>query len=62
MMSDFACKECHMILDEKACPMCPDAEISREWQGYIEVLDPEKSNIAKEMGIRTPGRYALRVR
>ena len=51
-----------MILDEKACPICPDAEISREWQGYVEVLDPEKSNIAKEMGIRTPGRYALRVR
>ena len=61
-MSDFACKECHMILDEKACPIGPDAEISREWQGYVEVLDPEKSNIAKEMGIRTPGRYALRVR
>ena len=61
-MSDFACKECQMILDEKACPICPDAEISREWQGYVEVLDPEKSNIAKEMGIRTPGRYALRVR
>ena len=28
----------------------------------IEVLDPEKSALAKEMGIRTPGRYALRVR
>ena len=28
----------------------------------VEVLDPEKSELAKEMGIRTPGRYALRVR
>ena len=62
MMSDFACKECHMILDEKECPRCPESEVSREWQGYVDVLDPEKSHIAKEMGIRTPGRYALRVR
>ena len=51
-----------MILDEKTCPRCPEAEVSREWQGYVEVLNPEKSDIAKEMGIQTPGRYALRVR
>jgi|TARA_B100000809_G_scaffold69963_1_gene67373 DNA-directed RNA polymerase subunit E" len=62
-MSDFACKECHLILvDEKTCPRCPEAEVSREWQGFIEILNPEKSHIAKEMGILTPGRYALRVR
>tara|TARA_B100000953_G_scaffold293162_1_gene281205 strand:+ start:220 stop:405 length:186 start_codon:yes stop_codon:yes gene_type:complete len=61
-MSDFACKECHMILEEKNCPRCPDSEISREWQGFVEILDPEKSSLAKEMGIKTAGRYALRVR
>ena len=48
--------------DEKTCPRCPEAEVSREWQGYVEILNPESSDIAKEMGIRTPGRYALRVR
>tara|TARA_B100000945_G_scaffold5081_1_gene4242 strand:- start:142 stop:327 length:186 start_codon:yes stop_codon:yes gene_type:complete len=61
-MADFACKECHLILEEGSCPRCPDSEVSREWQGFVEVLDPEKSELAKEMGIRTPGRYALRVR
>ena len=61
-MSDFACKECHLLLDDMNCPRCVDSEISREWQGFVEVLNPEKSEIAKEMGIRTPGRYALRVR
>ena len=59
---DFACKECHLILEAKSCPRCPDSEVSREWQGFVEVLNPEKSDLAKEMGIRTPGRYALRVR
>ena len=61
-MADFACKECHLILEDKSCPRCPDSEVSREWQGFVEVLNPEKSDLAKEMGIRTPGRYALRVR
>ena len=61
-MSDFACKECHLILDEKACPRCPDAEVSREWQGFVEILNPEMSQLAKEMGIHTAGKYALRVR
>ena len=61
-MADFACKECHLILEEGSCPRCPDSEVSREWQGFVEVLDHEKSELAKEMGIRTPGRYALRVR
>ena len=59
---DFACKECHLILEDKSCPRCPDSEVSREWQGFVEVLNPEKSDLAKDMGIRTPGRYALRVR
>ena len=59
---DFACKEWHLILEDKSCPRCPDSEVSREWQGFVEVLNPEKSDLAKEMGIRTPGRYALRVR
>ena len=61
-MADFGCKECHLILEEGTCPRCPDSEVSREWQGFVEVLNPEKSELAKEMGIRTPGRYALRVR
>ena len=62
----FACKECHQILEARDGHNCPTGErqpeISREWQGFIEVLNPEKSALAKEMGIRTPGRYALRVR
>ena len=61
-MADFACKECHMILEESNCARSPDSEVSREWQGFVEILNPEKSALAKEMGIKTPGRYALRVR
>ena len=36
--------------------------MSKEWQGFLEILDPENSALAQEMGIRTPGKFALRVR
>ena len=62
----FACKECHQILEQKDQHNCPsgvrEPVISREWQGFIEVIDPAKSQLAQELGIHTPGRYALRVR
>jgi DNA-directed RNA polymerase subunit E" len=37
-------------------------EVSREWQGYLVVIDPERSDIARKMGIHAAGRYALRVK
>ena len=43
-MADFACKECHMILEDSNCPRCPESEVSREWQGFVEILNPEKSS------------------
>ncbi len=60
-MIDRACKVCSLISNEEACPRC-GGQTSREWQGYIVVIDHEKSDIAKKMGITSNGRYALRVR
>ena len=57
----LACKLCHALSQEEACPVC-GGEMSKEWQGYLEILDPENSVLAKEMGLLTPGKYALRVR
>ncbi len=60
-MIDRACKVCSVISNEEVCPNC-GGQTSREWQGYIVVIDHEKSDIAKKMGITTNGRFALRVR
>lgn len=57
----LACKSCHALSLEENCPAC-GGEMSKEWQGFLEILDPENSVLAKEMGIRTPGKFALRVR
>ncbi len=61
MMSQKACKNCSSITDQNKCPRC-GGEVSKEWQGYLLVLDPEKSEIARKMGIHASGRYALRVK
>lgn len=56
-----ACKKCSLISDEDVCPRCGEAT-SKEWQGYVIIVDHEKSDIAKKMGIKANGKYALRVR
>ena len=61
MISLKACKTCSSITELNKCPRC-GGEVSREWQGYLLVIDPEKSEIARKMGIHASGRYALRVK
>ena len=61
MISLKACRNCSSITDQNKCPRC-SGEVSREWQGYLVVLDPEKSEIARKRGIHASGRYALRVK
>ncbi|MDR0778583.1 MAG: DNA-directed RNA polymerase, subunit E'' [Methanomassiliicoccaceae archaeon] len=56
-----ACKQCSFISPDDVCPRCGSAT-SKEWQGYLVVIDHEKSDIAKKMSITSNGKYALRVR
>jgi len=60
-VANKACKECSFVSDMDACPRC-GGETSREWQGYLVIIDHTKSDIAKRMGITANGKYALRVR
>lgn len=46
---------------DEICPVCK-TPTSQYWSGYIAIIDPENSEIAKRMNIRTPGEYALKVR
>jgi DNA-directed RNA polymerase subunit E" len=55
-----ACKNCHLLTEKDRCPLCSEATVNR-WRGYVIVLNPEKSQIAKKMNITKPGKYALKV-
>ncbi|MDI9646390.1 MAG: transcription elongation factor subunit Spt4 [Archaeoglobales archaeon] len=61
-MTELACKKCKFInSDVSICKNCGSTELTKEWYGYLIILDPERSEIAKRVDIRIPGKYALRV-
>ena len=61
-MSEKACRKCHLIAKGSICPRCKEHSMSDDFSGIVIIFDPEGSEIAKMMGIREKGKYALRVR
>lgn len=62
MTTQKACKVCGAIVEEAdVCPKCR-GQLSRDWQGYVIIIDYTKSEIATRMGVRSNGTYALKVR
>lgn len=59
----FACGECHRILDDdvEQCPHHPAAKVTTDHQGYVIILNPARSEIAKRLNIEEAGKYALKV-
>jgi len=51
-----------MISNGPICPNCKSSNLSDDWTGIVIVMDPKNSEIAEKMGIKTPGKYAIRVR
>jgi DNA-directed RNA polymerase subunit E" len=56
-----ACTRCHRLMEEERCAVC-NVTSSKNWSGFLIVMDPENSQIAEELNISLPGEYALRVR
>lgn len=62
MTKEKACRTCRLIVDdEKTCPGCGGNAFTTFWRGYIVIIKPEESEMAKKMGITKPGKYALRL-
>ncbi len=61
MVKKKACKHSKLLINDiKECPA--DDTLANSWQGRINVLDPEKSEIAKKVGHDKAGEYAIKVR
>ncbi|RLE78371.1 MAG: DNA-binding protein [Thermoprotei archaeon] len=58
-----ACRKCKMLvpLNVGMCPNCGSRDFSDDWSGMVIILD-ESSILAEKLGIKAPGRYALKVR
>ncbi|MFQ5800319.1 MAG: transcription elongation factor subunit Spt4 [Candidatus Hydrothermarchaeales archaeon] len=56
-----ACKECKRLTELDICEICK-IRTTPQWVGFVAVADPERSDIAKTVGIKAKGKYALKVR
>ena len=62
MVTVKACRNCNFVTEASTCYNCGSADLSDDWAGYVVVLNPEDSEIAKRLNITKPGKYALKVR
>ena len=61
-MTEKACKTCRFVSNGSICPNCKSSNLSDDWSGLVVIVDPAASEVAKKMGIKAAGKYALRVR
>ena len=65
MADRLACRDCHYIqpsIETESCVACGSTSLTEDWAGYVVIAHPKKSEIAKEMAVTDPGKYALKVR
>lgn len=57
-----ACKNCRLIIAQgETCPLCSGSSLTNKWNGYVVVLNVEKSELAKKLNIKVNGTYALNI-
>lgn len=61
-MAKRVCKNCNLIYKGDKCPNCGSQEYSEKIKGRVAILNPEKSEIAKNIGVKKKGIYAIKSR
>jgi len=62
-MKPKACKVCNTIYESgEKCTRCESKEYTEGFKGRIQVLNPEKSEIAKKLNIKNKGNFAIKTR
>ncbi|MFA4983282.1 MAG: transcription elongation factor subunit Spt4 [Candidatus Micrarchaeia archaeon] len=57
-----ACTSCRLIVETgEECPACHSQNLTEKYMGQLIVMDPEKSEIAKKIDAKLPGRYAIKI-
>lgn len=56
------CRNCRLFVKGDSCPLCNESNFSHSWKGMVMVNNPEGSEIARTLGIKAKGKYALWVK
>ena len=63
MSDEKACKNCRMIISHgDRCPICDSTDLTNKWSGHVVVLNVEKSEIAKKLGLKVNSTFALNIK
>jgi DNA-directed RNA polymerase subunit E" len=61
-MKKKICKKCKLFVEGDVCPICKDSNFVNNFQGRINIVDANKSEIAKKSGYEKDGEYAIKIR
>jgi RNA polymerase subunit RPABC4/transcription elongation factor Spt4 len=61
-MKKKICKNCKLFVEGSECPICKGNQFLTNWKGRIAVVDADKSEIGKKIGIKAKGEYAIKAR
>ncbi len=61
MSKKKACKKCKIFVEGDECPICKGGQFILNWKGRILIADAERSDIAKKIGVKVKGEYAIKV-
>ncbi|MFA4952728.1 MAG: transcription elongation factor subunit Spt4 [Candidatus Pacearchaeota archaeon] len=62
MAKQKACKICSTIHELEKCPKCESRESTEGFKGRVIILDPEKSEIAQKLKLKSKGEFAIKTR
>ena len=62
MAKQKACRLCSTIYEGDKCPKCDSKDSTESFKGKIVVLNPEKSEIAKKINLKSKGNFAIKTR
>ncbi len=61
MVKEMACRKCKFVTIGKVCPICKASDLTPDWRGAVLIVDPATSVVAKTLGIKEKGKYAIKV-
>ncbi|MGC8622381.1 MAG: transcription elongation factor subunit Spt4 [Candidatus Micrarchaeia archaeon] len=62
-MEEKVCRNCRIIISKSNnCPICGSTDLTTKWSGYVFMSNVEKSDIAKKLGIKLNGTFALNIK
>lgn len=57
-----ACKHCKALLESGGtCHQCGSTEITEQFKGKVSIIDPEQSEVAKNLKIHKKGIFAIKL-